>query len=582
MQMRQPIVSVLGHVDHGKTSLLDFIRSSRVAEHEAGKITQHIGATEVPREEIHDICCHLLIGKQLTIPGLLFIDTPGHNAFTTLRARGGALADLAILVVDINEGLKPQTLESIRLLKSYRTPFVIAANKIDLIWGYRSARTPFILNFQKQGPRVQERFDDLLYKLVGNLTTEGIMADRYDRVSDFMRTFGIVPISARTGEGIEDLLMVLGGLAQRFLDEELAMEDMDAPGEATVLEVKEEKGMGKTLDVILFKGRLRRDDTIVIGGREVTTTRVKAILKPNPMDEIRDPRDKFRRVEAVYAAAGVKILAPNLDHVISGASLKVATTDVCSMVEAVRAESVAHVETCDEGVMIKADAIGSLEALALELKTEGVRIKSAEIGDISRKDIVTCATKPNPLNRVLLGFNVKLLPDALEERDCSDVEVITNNIIYKIVEDHTAWAREKKRELESDSRLEMVYPARFLFLPDHTFRINKPAVVGVRILAGKLRPGMRLLKQDGKVFGRIKSIRKGDETLKEAVMGAEVAIAVEGAQVGRQFKEGDVLYTDSPAHDARKLREIDLSIEERDTRDEVIRIKRRAENFWGM
>lgn len=582
MQMRQPIVSVLGHVDHGKTSFLDYIRSTRVAEREAGRITQHIGATEVPREEIHDICCHLMMGKELDIPGLLFIDTPGHNAFTTLRARGGALADLAVLVVDINEGLKPQTIESIHLLKSYRTPFVIAANKIDLIWGYKSKPKPFILNYTKQSARVTERFEELFYNLVGNLTTEGINADRYDRVTDFMGTFGIVPISAKTGEGIEDLIMVLGGLAQRFLEEQLVQEDEEGPGEATVLEVKEEKGLGKTLDVILFKGTLQRDDSIVIGGKQVTTTRVKAILKPKPMDEIRDPREKFTRLDKVYAASGMKILAPNLENVVSGASLKVVRGDMNETISEVCEESTAHVECSEDGIMIKADAIGSLEALAKELSNEGVKIKSAEIGDISRKDIINCATKPDPMNRVLLGFNVKLLPDALEERENSDIQVITDSIIYKIVENHVEWSREKKKELEAGSRLEIIYPAKFLFLPDHTFRINKPAVVGVRILAGKLRPGMRLLRQDGKIFGRIKSIRSGDDNLKEAIMGAEVAIAVENAQVGRHFKEGDVLYTDIPAADAKKLKEISLSLEEQDTLQEITQIKRKTENFWGM
>jgi len=346
--------------------------------------------------------------------------------------------------------------------------------------------------------------------------------------------------------------------------------------------VKEEKGLGKALDIILFKGKLQRDDTIVIGGKEVTTTRVKAILKPKAMDEIRDPREKFNRVDTIYAASGMKILAQNLDNVVSGASLKVVEGDVSETIEEVKEESMAHVETDDEGIMIKADAIGSLEALAMELKNEGVNIKSAEIGDISRKDIITCATKPDPLNRVLLGFNVKLLPDALEERECSDMQVVTNNIIYKIVDDYIDWQRQKKKELEAGSRLEIIYPAKFLFLPNHTFRINKPAVVGVRVLAGKLRPGMRILKQDGKIFGRIKSIRSGDENLKEAIMGAEVAIAIDNAQVGRQFKEEDILYTDIPAADAKKLREINLSLEEMETLEEITKIKRKTENFWGM
>ncbi|MCK4613410.1 MAG: translation initiation factor IF-2 [Thermoplasmata archaeon] len=582
MPIRQPIVSVLGHVDHGKTLLLDHIRSTRVAEREAGRITQHIGATEVPSDEIHDICAPLLQGGKLDIPGLLFIDTPGHNAFTTLRARGGALADLAVLVVDINEGLKPQSIESIHILKSYQTPFVIAANKIDLIWGYKSENRPFIVNFDSQGERVKERFDELFYKLVGALSNEGINADRYDRITDFKRTFSIVPISAKTGEGIPDLLMVLGGLAQRFLEEHLTEEDTEAPGEATVLEVKEEKGLGKTLDVILFKGKLKRDDAIVIGGKALTTTKVKAILKPKPMDEIRDPREKFSRVNEIYAAAGVKILAQNLENVVSGASLKVIRDNLEEILEEVRKESTAHVETDEQGIMIKADAIGSLEALAMELKSEGVKIMSAEIGDISRKGIITCATNPDPMNRVLLGFNVRLLPDAVEELENCEMRVIQNNIIYKIVEDYIEWHREKKKELEAGSRIEVAYPAKFLFLPDHTFRISKPAVIGIRVLAGKIRPGMRLLRQDGRVFGRIRSIRSGDETLKEAEMGKEVAIAVENATVGRQFRENDVLYIDIPAADARKLKEIELSIEEQDTLREITKIKRKTEQFWGM
>ncbi len=582
MPIRQPIVSVLGHVDHGKTSFLDYIRSTRVAERESGKITQHIGATEVPTEAIQSICGSLLQGKKLQIPGLLFIDTPGHNAFTTLRARGGALADLAVLVVDINEGLKPQTIESIHILKTYKTPFVIAANKIDLLYGYKSKDMPFIFNFTKQGERMREKFDEKFYELVGELQTEGVPAERYDRVKDFKTTFSIVPMSARTGEGIADLLMVLSGLAQRFLEENLTLNDTEEPGEATVLEVKEEKGLGKALDIILFRGKIRREDTIVIGGKELTVTRVKAILRPAPLDEIRDPKKKFKRMNEVYAAAGVKLLAQGIDNVVSGASLKVVRGNLEEVKQEVREASTAHVETDEEGIIIKADAIGSLEALASELRNEELKIKAADTGDISRKDIVNAATISNPLHRALLGFNVKLLPDAAKELENTDVKVILNNIIYRLVDDYTEWYRQKKKELEEGSRIEMVYPVKFLFLTDHTFRINHPAVIGVRVLAGKIRPGMRILRNDGKTVGRIRSIRKGDEALREAPMGSEVAIAVEGATVGRQLKEGEVYYADIPASDARKLKDIPLTMEEKEALEEITAIKRKEEPFWGM
>ena len=582
MPIRQPIVSVLGHVDHGKTSFLDYIRATRVAERESGKITQHIGATEVPTEAIESICGPLLHGKKLEIPGLLFIDTPGHNAFTTLRARGGALADLAVLLVDINEGLKPQTIESIHILRTYKTPFVIAANKIDLFYGYKSKNMPFILNFEKQGSRVKERFDEKFYELVGELQSEGITAERYDRVRDFKTTFSIVPMSAKTGEGIADLLMVLSGLAQRYLEENLTLDDTEEPGEATVLEVKEEKGLGKALDIILFRGKIRREDTIVIGGKELTITRVKAILRPAPLDEIRDPKKKFKRVNEVYAAAGVKILAPGIEDVVSGASLKVARGDIEAVKRKVKEESIAHVKTDEEGVIIKADAIGSLEALANELRNEGIKIKAADTGDISKKDIVNSATISNPLYRALLGFNVRVLPDAAKEIEEVNVKVILSDIIYHLVEEYIQWYRQRKRELEEDSRSEIVYPVKFLFLTEHTFRVSKPALIGVRVLAGRIRSGMRIMRQDGKTVGRIKSIRSGDEALKEAPMGSEVAIAVEGAVVGRHLKEGEIYYSDIPASDAKKLRNLPLTLEEREALEEISAIKRKEEPFWGM
>ncbi|MDD3398856.1 MAG: GTP-binding protein, partial [Candidatus Methanomethylophilaceae archaeon] len=251
MAIRQPIVSVLGHVDHGKTMLLDTIRGTSVIAREAGLITQHIGATEVPIDHIYKVCGKLIGPKRFDVPGLLFIDTPGHHSFITLRARGGSLADLAVLVIDVKEGIKPQTIESIRILKQYKTPFIIAMNKVDTIpgWQYEKNR-PFILAEKQQAPHAIENFNARLYDIIGALSMEGISADRYDRIDNFTRTVALVPVSAKTGEGIADLLLVLIGLAQRFLEEQLRQES--GPGRGTILEIKEERGLGQTLDIILY------------------------------------------------------------------------------------------------------------------------------------------------------------------------------------------------------------------------------------------------------------------------------------------------------------------------------------------
>jgi len=581
--IRQPIVSVLGHVDHGKTSLLDAIRGTTVAAREAGGITQHIGATEVPMEAIRRVCGDLVKGKSFKVPGLLFIDTPGHHAFTTLRARGGALADLAVLVVDVNEGFRPQTIESIRILKHNRTPFVVAANKIDLVPGWRKhPRAPFVVSNRDQPEGVAAALDERLYALAAKFFEHDFSAERYDRVSDFTANVAIVPTSAKHGVGVPDLLLVLIGLAQRFLEGELRTEE--GPGEATVLEVKEEKGHGTTLDAIVYKGTIKRGDMIVVGSTGAPiVTKVRALLKPKPLDEIRDPQDRFESARSVSAAAGVKIAAANVETAMAGAPLRVSAGDAAKVVEAVAKETSVQVETADEGVIVKADAIGSLEALAFECRDLKVPIRIARIGPVSRRDVVDAATVPDPLHRAILAFNVGLLPDAQEALPkVPDVKVLWNDVIYRLLEEYGSWVDERKRELEAASRQQIVYPGKILLLPDHVFRVSKPAIVGVRILAGRIRPGQALMRGDGRELGRIKSIRTGEQTLEEARTGQEVAIAIEGVTVGRQLDTGDVLFNVVPERDARTLGSSELSSDEREALDAIFAIKRKGDRFWGM
>ena len=583
--MRQPIVSVLGHVDHGKTSILDRIRGTSVVSREAGAITQHIGATEVPLYAIYDICGPLIKEKNFTIPGLLFIDTPGHHSFASLRSRGGALADLAVLVIDITEGFKPQTIESINVLKRHKTPFVIAANKIDRIDGWIPSKgEPFLSSLKKQNTQVREKLNELLYRLTGLFYERGFSADRYDRVADFRKNLAIVPVSAKTGEGIPDLMLILVGLAQRFLEERLESND-DAPGEGTVLEVKDEKGMGATIDAIIYRGRIERGDTIaVVAPDGVRTTKIRALLKPRAMDEIRDPRERFDSVKTVIAAAGIKISAPNLDGVIAGSPLYVVSADTkAQLMEMLEQSREMSIETSEEGILVRADAIGSIEGIAFEAKEAEIPIRHAAVRDINKRDIIEAASQQNPLHRVILAFNVSILPDAKELLKEHDVKIIEGNIIYKLIEDYLEWAENRKNEVEKDVRSEMIFPGKVLFMPDHTFRINKPAIVGMRVLAGRIRTGQRLIRKDGRVVGRIKSIRSGEESVKEAVQGSEVAVAIEGATVGRQISEGDELYVDVPGGDAKKFTEGNyLNTDEMQVLEELKGIKRKEDKFWGM
>ncbi len=582
--IRQPIVSVLGHVDHGKTTLLDRIRGTGVAGREAGGITQHIGATEVPLAAILEMCGDLVTGKSFRIPGLLFIDTPGHVAFSTLRARGGALADLAVLVIDVNEGFRPQTIESLNILKRYKTPFVVAANKIDLVPGWRKHEgKPFIASYQDQPPSARDELDKRMYELVGRLYEHGFSAERYDRVADFTTNIAVVPVSAKFGEGIPDLLLMLIGLAQRFLEEQLAT--TDGPAVGTILEVKEEKGLGITVDAILYQGTLSKGDTIVFGTTgKPGTTKVKALLKPRPLDEIRDPQERFDSVPKVSAAAGVKILGSGLERAVAGAPLRAAKGNLAAVVEEISKESQVHIETQEDGILVKADAIGSLEGLAYECKQAAIPIKFARLGPVSRRDVTDAATVRDPLHRAILAFNLEILPDAkvalLEHRD---VKLIENDVIYRLIEDYQTWRDERKRAIEEANRKEIAYPAKLLFLPDNVFRTSKPAIFGVRVLGGRIRSGESLMRKDGRPLGRIKAIHSGEKSLDQAVQGQEVAISVDGVTIGRQIQEGDILYVDLPEAHARALRDRkDLNPDEVQVLEELATIKRKEDPFWGM
>ncbi|MFL2957092.1 MAG: translation initiation factor IF-2 [Candidatus Thalassarchaeaceae archaeon] len=587
---RQPIVSVLGHVDHGKTSLLDHIRAlgsdrqSSVMDREAGGITQHIGATEVPAELLNELCSPLMGGKNFDSPGLLFIDTPGHHSFASLRSRGGSLADIAILIVDIMEGVRPQTIESIRILKRAKTPFVIAANKVDRIHGWQSVNNRSMAAAMKDQTReAAGLFEQRYWDLVGSFAEHGFNIELYSKVKDFTKDIALVPISAREGEGIQDLLTVVIGLAERYLEEKLT--DIEGAGEGTVLEMKEERGLGKTLDVILYRGSVKKGDEIVLvtdeGGK---ATRIRGMFAPRGMSEMRDAGNRWDDTDSAHAASGLKISAPDVDGVLAGTTMRVVSTpeELEEALALADAEANLSIELDEEGVTIKADTVGGLEALAKELGEIEIPIRHASIGKVNRRDVRSAENSTDPLHRIIMAFATDILSDAEEEIENSEngVKYIGSDIIYRILEEREEWVEERTRELEEASREQVVYPGRILLLPDHTFRVSKPAVVGVRVLAGRIHVGQRLLK-DGNRIGQIKSIRSGQDSMKEAIQGAEVAVAIDGVTVGRQIDEDDVLLVDIPESHARKLRKMDLSAAEMEVLEELTAIHRKDSHFWG-
>ncbi|WP_254527975.1 translation initiation factor IF-2 [Natrinema gelatinilyticum] len=587
--LRTPIVAVLGHVDHGKTSLLDKIRGSAVIEGEAGAITQHIGATAVPLDIISSIAGDLVDPDDFDLPGLLFIDTPGHHSFTTLRSRGGALADIAILVVDVNDGFQPQTLEALDILRRSQTPFIVAANKIDTVPGWNATEdAPITATYESQSDRVRQRLDESLYEIIGNLSDEGFSADLYWRVQNFQRNVGVVPVSAMTGEGVPDLLTVMMGLSQRYMKEEMEI-DVTGPGVGTVLEVKEEKGFGTTIDTVLYDGTIRADDTIVVGGmNEPIVTDVRALLQPRPLAEIRT-ESRFEKVDEVSAAAGIKVAAPELANAMAGAPVRVVRDrDVDDVIDEVQAELAdIAVDTAEEGVVVKADTLGSLEAMADALGDAEVPIVRAEVGDVAPRDVSVASTADDSKQKVILGFNVDVLDDADDRADIEDVTIFTDEVIYQLIDEYEDYV-EGIEQAQQDTILENITrPARFRILPDHTFRQNDPAVVGVEVNSGTIKNNTAVVKFEGNEperVGQIKGIQEQGEDVDEARAGNRVSVAIDGPTVGRQIEEDDELWAEIPEKHA-KILEQELASEipgdELEALNMYLDNQRSRDPFWG-
>jgi translation initiation factor 5B len=567
-------------VDHGKTTLLDQIRGSKVASREAGGITQHIGATEIPLEVIREVCGPLLANTKLTIPGLLFIDTPGHEAFTSLRSRGGSLADIAVLIVDINEGMQPQTLESINILKQYKTPFIVVLNKVDRIQGWKdSGPGTYLKTLAQQTDRVKQEIDNKMWEFIGTFYEQGFDANRFDQIKDFTKAIALVPASAKRGVGIPEVMMLIAGLSQRFLEKKLDI-NVDGPAKATVLEVKETLGFGTTLDVIVYDGTLHAGDIIIIGARnDVVTTKVRALLKPKPLDEIRDPRYKFDTVPSVSSAAGIKIAAPGLDEVLSGSPLLVASQENVDEVKRVVHEEISRfrINRDTTGIIVKADTLGSLEAIVGTLRRQDISIRNADIGDVQKRDIVEAISvaETNPLDAAILAFNVNMSEEVEEMAKQADIPVMRSNIIYKLIEDYEEYITEKRREEEERKKMGVIMPGKFQFLPKMVFRNAKPAIVGIEVLAGTVMPRLDVINEEGIKVGKIKALKEKNDFLKVAKKGQQVAMSIEGPIVGRQIHEGEILYIDMPKSNIDRLKEINLPPEEEEVVSFLSKLKKK-------
>lgn len=555
--LRSPIICVLGHVDTGKTKMLDTIRRTNVQEGEAGGITQQIGATRVPDLAIKERCKMLknFSADSMKIPGFLIIDTPGHESFANMRSRGSSLCDFAILVVDIMHGLEQQTIESLKLLIKRKTPFVVALNKVDRLYKYESnPRKDIWQHMNTQPTNTQLEFRERFNKLVGEFSEQGINIELANKNTNFDEYISVVPTSAFLGDGIGNLMAhIVDQCQNRYLEKLAFSEELDC----IVMEVRSLPGLGTTIDVILINGTLRINDIIVLTGSDgPIVTPIRDLLMPQPLKEIRVKAD-YEHYKEINGAQGIKILAKNLEKVIAGLPLFVAHREDELEVLRMDAEdqlknALMAIKKKPEGVYVQASTLGSLEALLEFLRAQKIPYSNVNIGPVHKRDVQKAAAmlEHNSEFACILAFDVPVDREVQLLADKEGVRIFQANIIYHLEESFLNYRKELALKRRKENEHLAIFPYKLRVLPQHIFNARNPIVCGVSVDAGQLKKGTPVTAKtkEGPVFlGTISSIEKNHEQVEMAKAGDEVCIKIENTTgdapklYGRHFTHEDIL-----------------------------------------
>ncbi|XP_014906607.1 eukaryotic translation initiation factor 5B isoform X2 [Poecilia latipinna] len=555
-RLRAPVVCVLGHVDTGKTKILDKLRHTHVQDGEAGGITQQIGATNVPKETIEEQTKMVknFDRENIRIPGMLIIDTPGHESFSNLRNRGSSLCDIAILVVDIMHGLEPQTIESINLLKEKKCPFIVALNKIDRLYDWKkSPDTDVVATLKKQKKNTKDEFDERTKAIIVEFAQQSLNAALFFENKDPRTFVSLIPTSAHSGDGMGNLIALLVELTQSMLARRLAHCD---ELRAQVMEVKALPGMGTTIDVILINGRLREGETIIVPGVEgPIVTQIRGLLLPPPLKELR-VKSQYEKHKEVSTSQGVKILGKDLEKTLAGLPLLVAHKDdeipvlKDELVKELK-QTLSSIKLEEKGVYVQASTLGSLEALLEFLRTSKVPYAGINIGPVHKKDVMKASTmlEHDPQYAVILAFDVKVERESQEMADSLGVRIFSAEIIYHLFDAFTKYREDYKKSKQEEFKHIAVFPVKLRVLPQFIFNSRDPIVMGVSVEAGLLKQGTPLcVPSKGFVeIGVVTSIEMNHKSVDTAKKGQEICVKIEPIpgespkMYGRHFEATDII-----------------------------------------
>lgn len=468
---RPPVVAVLGHVDHGKTSLLDALRKIDTASREFGGITQHIGAYQIEVENKDG-------NKKIT-----FIDTPGHETFSKIRSRGVEASDIAILVVAVNDGIQPQTVESIKHIKKSGVPVIVVFTKADLV----------------------DSAEKNLKTIKGQLTKKGIEVE--DQGGDVVS----VLVSAKTGQGLKELLEMILLIAQM----NNISGDKNAEVKGVIIESKIDRLRGSETSVIVLNGTLKVGQQIFTSSQQA---KVRALIN-----------DKGESVSEVFPGAPCKILgftkAPLVGEPISTKPIEPKEPEI----ESKNQEEVVQDVSKLFNIILKADSNNSLEAILASLPQTGLKIMLSGLGDISESDVWLAKTTKS----FLVGFNVKIQSSAQELAQFEKVKVKTYRVIYELLE-------EIKEVIEGIAKVEeeqILGQAKILA----EFPFNNKKIAGVKVTEGRIARGDKaIIKRGDEELGRaiVKSIRRFKEEINKIEVGNDGGILLEP---NIDFKLGDMI-----------------------------------------
>lgn len=571
-RLRKPIICVLGHVDTGKTKILDKIRKTNVQLGEAGGITQQIGATDFPLENINKYLKNISDNLKLNpckVPGFIIIDTPGHASFQNLRSRGQSLCDLAVVVIDIMHGLELQTIDSLKMLKHRKTPFLIALNKIDRLFGWKSIEWESFRETLKQQPEYTvHEFNNRLEKIQAQIVKEvGFNTALFDENINFKEYVNIVPTSAISGEGIPDLMNMYLYLGQKYLHNKIKMKKKV---QCSVLEVKVLEGVGTTIDVLLVNGTLKIGDKFVIAGDHgPIKSQIKYIMTPHPMKDIRI-KSEFDYHNSIEGAIGLKIFGKDLERALAGSPLNLYKTEkecieLCKEVE----EECTSVKTRylnknGKGVLVTASSLGALEAVLSFLDQEDkkepkVDILAVSLGYIQKKDVTKITTlhiKEKEKNKVIkkeelvvLGFDVTVSKEVQEFADKNGVTIITADTIYHLKTKFLEFKEKCFEERKKEKMKEAIFPCELKIVPKGIFHKYDPVIVGVEVQAGILKIGTPLYCfEKKKVLGTVEGIEKNGKHSNDITKkDGGVAIRIKGIHSNvahkSHFDEENTLYS---------------------------------------